>query len=68
MPDYELMGMNVKFPFPAYPCQLDYMSKVIEGYSQKSIDEGMSALADVQELRSETTEIDLGISKLQPRF
>jgi len=32
------------------------MSKVIEGYSQKSIDEGMDALADVREIRSETVE------------
>eukprot|EP01064_Diplonema_japonicum_P032056 TRINITY_DN5948_c0_g1_i1.p1 TRINITY_DN5948_c0_g1~~TRINITY_DN5948_c0_g1_i1.p1 ORF type:complete len:936 (+),score=200.32 TRINITY_DN5948_c0_g1_i1:1507-4314(+) len=31
MPAYDINGLTVHFPHEAYPCQVDYMGKVIEG-------------------------------------
>ncbi|GAB4815023.1 hypothetical protein N2152v2_002069 [Parachlorella kessleri] len=34
MPQYTLRGVEVRFPFDAYPCQLEYMGRVIEALQQ----------------------------------
>jgi hypothetical protein len=37
MPDYVFSGLTVNFPFEAYPCQKDYMEKVVRSLQEVSL-------------------------------
>ncbi|KAI9183992.1 hypothetical protein H9P43_003045 [Blastocladiella emersonii ATCC 22665] len=36
MPEYSIEGVSVKFPFDAYPCQIEFMAKVIRALNNKT--------------------------------
>ena len=36
MPEYEIRGLTVRFPYEAYALQLDYMERVIQALDEVS--------------------------------